>query len=235
MATPKTIVSETFYHKTSCLRFELGSYKDVTKFKIECAPQLKGPDGNPVEKRFDYEQKLSMVFGLGEILRLKRFAENILNPQKTVPPDGFVIDHYFEVNGEKKKSSLFLKRVENKVKDDVKSPYNFAHTIIVTLYSSLKQASVSFAMSEEEAYWIINMMPYFVWAYMQENSRIYEENRALKAAGKATGEDPGRTNYRAPAAGAADGVDQGAMTSSNKAAPAAPAFPDTGAFDDIPF
>jgi hypothetical protein len=234
MATPKTVISETFYHKTSCLRFELGSYKDVTKFKIECAPQLKGPDGNPVEKRFDYEQKLSMVFGYTECLRLKRFVENTLNPQKNVPADGFAIDHFFEVNGEKKKSSLFLKRVENKGKDDQKSPYNFAHTIIITLYSSLKQASVSFAMSEEEAYWVINMMPFFAWAFMQENGRINEENRALKAAGKATGEDPAsRTAHRAPAAGAADGVDQGAMTAGGKVT--TPAFPDTGAFDDIPF
>ncbi len=232
MATPKTIISETFYHKTSCLRFELGSYKDVTKFKIECAPQLKGPDGNPVEKRFDYDQKLSMVFGLGEILRLKRFAENVLNPAKNIPAEGYAIDHYFEVNGEKKKSSLFLKRVENKSKDDQKSPYNFAFTIIVTLYSSLKSSSVSFALSEEEAYWIINEMPFFAFAYMQENARIYEENRALKAAGKATGEDPAsRSNYRAPAAGAADAPDQGTLASGK----AAPAFPDTGAFDDIPF
>lgn len=234
MATPKTVISETFYHKTSCLRFELGSYKDVTKFKIESAPQLKGPDGNPVEKRFDYDLKLSMVFGLGEILRLKRFVENILNPAKQVPADGYAIDHYFEVNGEKKKSSLFLKRVENKGKDDPKSPYNFAHTIIVTLYSSLKSASVSFALSEEEADWIVNQMPFFAFAYMQENARIYEENRALKAAGKPTGEDAGsRSAHRAPAAGAADAPDQGTMASGG--AKAAPAFQDMGSLDDIPF
>jgi hypothetical protein len=232
MATPKTIVSETFYHKTSCLRFELGSYKDVTKFKIECAPQLKGPDGNPVEKRFDYDLKLSMVFGYTECLRIKRFVENILNAGKAVPADGYAIDHYFEVNGEKKKSSLFLKRVENKGKDDAKSPYNFAHTIIVTLYSSLKSASVSFALTEEEAYWIVNTMPHFTWAFMQENARIYEENRALKAAGKATGEDPAsRSTHRAPAAGAADAPDQGAMASGA----GKPAFNDVSLDEDIPF
>jgi len=230
MATPKTIVSETFYHKTACLRFELGSYKDVTKFKIEIAPQLQ-QNGQPVEKRFDYDQKLSMVFGLGEILRIKRFVENVLNPQKQVPNDGYVIEHYFEVNGEKKKSCLFVKRVDNKSKTDPKSPYNFAHTAIVTLYSSLKNASVSFGLSEEESYWILTMMPYFNWAYMQENARIVEENRAIKQAGGAPADQSGRSQYRAHAAGADNSGEPG-----TEGAGASAAFSQNdAAFDDIPF
>lgn len=212
------------------MRFELGSYKDVTKFKIEIAPQLQ-QNGQPVEKRFDYEKKLSMVFGLGEILRLKRFIENILNPQKAVPQDGYVVEHYFEVNGEKKKSCLFIKRADNKSKTDPKSPYNFAHTAIVTLYSSLKEASVSFGLSEEEAYWIITMMPYFSWAYMQENARIQEENRAIKQqGGTVPDQSAGRSPYRAPAAGADTSGE------APPAQPSTPAFPQgDSAFDDIPF
>jgi len=231
MATPKTLISETFYHKTSCLRFELGSYKDVAKFKIEIAPQLKGPDGTPVEKRFDYEQKLSMVFGLGEILRVKRFVENVLNPQKTVPADGYAVEHFFEVNAEKKKSCLYIKRIENKAKGDAKSPYNFAHTAIVTLYSSLKNASVSFALSEEEAYWVMTMMPYFNWAYMQENARINEENRAIKASGGQPADQAGRSQYRAPAPGADVSGEPG--TAGTGAPPAFQTSNDD--FNDIPF
>lgn len=232
MATPKTVISETFYHKTSCLRFELGSYKDATKFKVEIAPQLQ-QNGVPVEKRFDYDKKLSMVFGLGEILRIKRFAENILNPQKQVAAEGYAIEHFFEVNGEKKKSCLFMKRIENKAKGDVKSPYGWGHTAIVTLYSSLKSASVSFAMSEEEAYWVITMMPYFAWAYMQEDARIMEENRAIKAAGGPAPDTSGRSPYRAPAAGADFAGEAPPAGAAPASAPAA--FPSDSAFDDIPF
>jgi hypothetical protein len=232
MATPKTVISEQFYHKTSTARFELSSYKDVTKFKIEIAPQLQR-DGVPVEKRFDYEKKISMVFGLGEILRIKRFFEQILNPAKGVPQDGYTIEHFFEVNGEKKKSALILKRAENKGKNDPKSPYNFAHTVIMTLYSSMKGASVSFGLSEEESYWVINMMPYFAWGFMKENARIVEENRLTKTQfGSLQASDPSaRSPYRAPAAGADVSGEEGTSdpTSSSEA------FPTDSAFDDIPF
>lgn len=236
MATPKTIVSETFYHKTSCLRFELGSYKDVTKFKVEIAPQLQ-QNGQPVEKRFDYDQKLSMVFGLGEILRLKRFVENILNPSKTnVPKDGYAIEHFFEVDGAKKKSCLYMKRVDNllKTKEDLwsKDPYQFAYSVAVTLYSSMKEKSTSFILSSEEAYWIINEMPYFAWAYQQENARIIDENRAIKQAGGSVPDSSSsRSPYRAPAPGADNSGEPG--TSGPQGA--APAFPSDSAFDDIPF
>jgi hypothetical protein len=231
MATPKTLISETFYHKTACLRFELGSYKDATKFKIEIAPQLQ-QNGQPVEKRFDYEQKLSMVFGLGEILRIKRFTENLLNPQKQVPADGYVIEHFFEVDGQKKKSCLFMKRVENLLKSKpelwAKDPYQFAHSITVTLYSSMKEKSTSFVLSSEEAYWIINEMPFFAWAFQQESARIVEENRTIKASGGTTGDTSGRSPYRAPAPGA---------DFAGEAPPAGTpaAFPSDSAFDDIPF
>ena len=232
MATPKTLISETFYHKTSCLRFELGSYKDSTKFKIEIAPQLQ-QNGVPVEKRFDYDQKLSMVFGLGEILRIKRFTENILNPQKQVPNEGYVVEHFFEVNGEKKKSCLFMKRVENLLKKNEKmwanDPYQFAHSVAVTLYSSMKNQSTTFILSSEEAYWVINEMPFFAWAYKQEDARIVEENRAIKAAGGAAPDTSGRSPYRAPAAGA----DFAGESTPPPGAPAA--FPSDSAFDDIPF
>jgi len=233
MATPKTLISETFYHKTSCLRFELGSYKDSTKFKIEIAPQLQ-QNGVPVEKRFDYEQKLSMVFGLGEILRLKRFAENILNPQKQVPAEGYAIEHFFEVDGAKKKSCLFMKRVDNLLKSKpefwAKDPYQFAFSIAVTLYSSMKEKSTTFILSSEEAYWVINEMPFFAWAYKQENARIIEENRAIKAQGGNVPDNTGsRSPYRAPAAGA-DFAGE-----STPAPSAPPAFPSDSAFDDIPF
>jgi len=234
MATPKTLISETFYHKTSCLRFELGSYKDSTKFKIEIAPQLQ-KDGQPVEKRFDYEKKLSMVFGLGEILRIKRFTENILNPQKQVPAEGYAIEHFFEVDGEKKKSCLYMKRVENLLKKNEKywpqCPYQFAHSVAVTLYSSMKNASTSFILSSEEAYWVINEMPFFAWAYKGENARIVEENRAIKASGGAAPDTSGRSPHRAPAAGA--DFEGEAATPPSSGAPAA--FPSDSAFDDIPF
>ena len=230
MATPKTLISEQFYHKTSMVRFELGSYNDNTKFKIEIAPQLQR-DGQPVEKRFDYDKKLSMVFGVGEILRIKRFIENIMNPQKQVPADGYVVEHFFEVNGEKKKSALTLKRVDNKSKGDPKSPYNFPHTVIMTLYSSLKQASVSFGLSEEESYWIAQMMPFFAWAYMGENARIMEENRAIKAAGgdPKAGQRAAGSQYRTPAPGADVSGEEGTKE------PDESAFPTDSAFDDIPF
>jgi len=232
MATPKTIVSEQFFHKTSTMRFELGSYKDATKFKIEIAPQLQ-QNGAPVEKRFDYDQKLSMVFGLGEILRLKRFVENILNPAKTnIPKDGYVIEHFFEVDGQKKKSCLFMKRVDNLLKNNEKlwpqDPYQFAFSVAVTLYSSMKEKSTSFIMSSEEAYWVINEMPFFAWAYQQENARIQEENRAIKQAGGPAPDTTGRSPYRAPAPGADN---SGEPTPS----PAPSAFPQDSAFDDIPF
>lgn len=232
MATPKTLVSETFYHKTACLRFELGSYKDSTKFKIEIAPQLQ-QNGQPVEKRFDYDQKLSMVFGLGEVLRVKRFVENILNPAKAnVPKDGYVIEHFFEVNGEKKKSCLYMKRVDNLIKNNEKmwanDPYQFAHSVAVTLYSSVKNTSTSFILSEEEAYWVMNEMPFFAFAFMGENARINEENRSIKQSGGQTGDTSGRSPYRAPAAGA---------DNSGEPLPhgAPPAFASDSAFDDIPF
>lgn len=233
MATPKTLISETFYHKTSCLRFELGSYKDSTKFKIEIAPQLQ-KDGVPVEKRFDYDQKLSMVFGLGEILRIKRFTENILNPQKQVPTDGYVIEHFFEVNGEKKKSALYMKRVENLLKKNdtawAKDPYQFSFSVAMTLYSSMKNASTTFILSSEEAYWIINEMPFFAWAFKGENARIVEENRAIKASGGTVQDNSGsRSPYRAPAPGA-DFAGESTNDTSSSAA-----FPSDSAFDDIPF
>jgi len=232
MATPKTIVSEQFFHKTSTMRFELGSYKDSTKFKIEIAPQLQ-QNGQPVEKRFDYEQKLSMVFGLGEILRLKRFVENILNPAKTnIPKDGYVIEHFFEVDGQKKKSCLFMKRVDNLLKNNEKfwaqDPYQFAFSIAVTLYSSMKEKSTSFILSSEEAYWIINEMPFFAWAFKQENARIQEENRAIKQAGGPSPDTSGRSPYRSPAAGADNSGEPGTTLST-------PAFSNDAAFDDIPF
>lgn len=229
MATPKTLISETFYHKTSCLRFELGSYKDVTKFKVEIAPQLQ-ENGQPVEKRFDYQKKISMVFGLGEILRIKRFVENILNPQKQVPQDGYVIEHFFEVSGEKKKSCLFAKRVDNLLKKNEKlwaqCPYQFAFSVAMTLYSSVTNQSTSFILSSEEAYWIMNEMPFFAWAYKQENARINEENRASRTSGA----DPGsRSQYRAPAAGADNSGEPGTS-------PASPAGGDPAFVDiDIPF
>jgi len=233
MATPKTLISETFYHKTSCLRFELGSYKDSTKFKVEIAPQLM-QNGQPVEKRFDYEQKLSMVFGLGEILRIKRCVENVLNPQRKVPNDGYAIEHFFEVDGQKKKSCLFIKRVENllKTKPELweKCPYQFAFSVQVTLYSSMKEKSTTFILSSEEAYWVINEMPYFAWAFKQENARIIEENRAIKAQGGTVPDNSGsRSPYRAPAAGA----DFAGESTPTPGAP--PAFPSDSAFDDIPF
>ena len=231
MATPRTLVSETFYHKTACLRFELGSYKDSTKFKIEIAPQLQ-QNGQPVEKRFDYDQKLSMVFGLGEILRIKRFVENILNPAKTnVPKDGYVIEHFFEVDGVKKKSCLFMKRVDNLLKNNEKywpqCPYQFAFSVAVTLYSSMKEKSTSFIMSSEEAYWVMNEMPFFAWAFQQENARINEENRAIKQIGGPAPDTSGRSPYRAPAAGADN--------SGEPETKAPPAFNNDSAFDDIPF
>jgi len=231
MATPKTLISETFYHKTACLRFELGSYKDATKFKIEIAPQLQ-KDGQPVEKRFDYEQKLSMVFGLGEILRLKRFVENILNPAKAnIPKDGYVVEHFFEVDGEKKKSCLFVKRVDNLLKNNEKywpqCPYQFAYSVAITLYSSMKNKSTSFIMSSEEAYWVINEMPFFAWAFQQENARIQEENRAIKASGGPSPDTSGRSPYRAPAAGADNSGEPETQ------APPVSAFPSDSAFDDI--
>lgn len=233
MATPKTLVSETFYHKTACLRFELGSYKDSTKFKIEIAPQLQ-QNGQPVEKRFDYDQKLSMVFGLGEILRVKRFAENILNPAKAnVPKDGYVIEHFFEVNGEKKKSCLYMKRVDNLLKNNEKmwanDPYQFAYSIAVTLYSSVKNTSTSFILSSEEAYWVMNEMPFFAFAFMGENARINEENRAIKQqGGTVPDQSAGRSPYRAPAAGADNSGEPLPQAST-------PAFANDSAFDDIPF
>jgi hypothetical protein len=229
MATPRNIVSEQFYHKTSTMRFELGSYRDNTKFKIEIAPQLV-QNGAPVEKRFDYDKKISMVFGYAEILRLKRLIENVLNPQKQVPQEGYAIEHFFDVSGEKKKSVLYIKRAENKGAKNQASPYNFAYTAIVTLYSSMKNASVSFGLSEEESYWIINMMPFFAWAFMKENSRILEENRAIKQAGgdPNAGKAATGTPYRAPAPGA-DFSGEGEQVGDS-------AFP-TGEnqFDDIPF
>jgi hypothetical protein len=202
MATNKTIVSEIFYHKTSAMRFELGTFRDATKFKIEIVPQAKDPAGNPIEKKFDYEKKLTMVFGLGEILRIKRFVEQLLNPQKQTPQEGYSIEHFFEVGDppEKKKSVFTLKRVENKNKD-AKSPYGFSFTIIASLYSSLKNSSVSFGLTEEEAYWIINTMPHFSWAYMIENARVQEENRAMKVAGGST-VDANKNTYKTPAPGA---------------------------------
>lgn len=229
MATPKTLISEQFYHKTATARFELGSYKDNTKFKIEIAPQLQR-DGVPVEKRFDYDKKLSMVFGLGEILRIKRFVEGIMKPQ-AIPENGYAIEHFFEVDGEKKKSVLSFKRVENKTKGNPASPYNFPYTVIMSLYSSLKGSSVSFGLTEEESYWIVQMMPHFAWAYMAENARIMEENRAIKQSGGDIRTDQsGRSPYRTPAAGADVSGEEGTKDPNEESA-----FPSDGAFDDIPF
>lgn len=194
MATPKIIVSEIFYHKVSAIRFDLSSYRDQTRFKIEVIPQAKDEKGNPVEKRFDYKNSISMIFGMGEILRFKRFVENVINPQKKtgeepgdVPANGYTIEHYFEVkdaqqNTEKKKSTLTVKRVENKYKDPKHtSPYGFKYAAICTMYSSFKNTSLSIALTEEEAYWVINEMPFFAWAYMAETGRINNENRVIAA------------------------------------------------------
>jgi len=233
MATPKTLISEIFYHRTSAMRFELGSYRDTTKFKIEIVPQLKDQAGNPVEKRFDYDKKLSMVFGFGEILKIKRFVENTLNPKKQVPQEGYVIEHFFEAGTppEKKKSALIIKRAENKFKADPKSPYNFQFTVFATLYSSMKATSISFGLTEEESYWIINMMPKFAWAFMEENARIVAENREIKAAGGNPKQDQtGRSPYRTSSPGAEAAVDQGEVVSKSPS----DGFDDI-AFDDIPF
>lgn len=233
MATPKTIASEIFYHKTSAMRFELGSYRDTAKFKIEIVPQLKDQSGNPVEKRFDYEKKLSMVFGYTEALRIKRFVENLLNPKKQVPSDGYVIEHFFDVGTppEKKKSALTLRRADNKGKTDPKSPYNFYYTIIATLYSSLKGTSISFGLTEEESYWIINTMPFFAWAFIEENARIVSENRASRAIGQSSTQSEGRSPYRTPAAGTEAAVDQGEVV----AEAVEETFGGINDFDDIPF
>lgn len=232
MATPKTIVSEQFYHKTSSIRFELGSYKDSTKFKIEIAPQLN-ENGQPVEKRFDYDKKISMVFGLGEILRLKRMVENVLNAQRQTPKDGYAIEHFFEVNGEKKKSCLYVRRVENLLKNDAAKwaldPYQFPYTAVIVLYSSVTNTSNTFLLSSEEAYWVMNEMPFFAWAFKEENARINAENRAIKASGgQVADHSSSRSQYRAPAPGA-DVSGEGVTPSQG-----APAFSDQS-FDDIPF
>jgi hypothetical protein len=238
MATPKTIVSEIFYHKTSAMRFELGSYKDVTKFKIEIVPQLKDEAGNPVEKRFDYDKKFSMVFGFNEILRIKRFVENALNPQKQIPTDGYVIEHFFDAGTPpvKQKSMFIIKRAENKPREDAKgpvSPYGFKYTIFATLYSSMKKASISFGLTEEESYWIINMAPKFVWAFMEENARINNENRAAKTSGSPSPSDPPtRSQYRAPAGGTDEGIDQGEVVGKSDGPDA---FGGVESFEDIPF
>jgi hypothetical protein len=231
MATPKTIVSEQFYHKTSVIRFELGSFKDVAKFKIEIAPQLH-ENGQPVEKRFDYDKKITMVFGFTELLRVKRMVENVLNPQRQVPKDGYAIEHFFEVSGEKKKSCLFVKRTENLGKNDAakweKDPYQFPFSAVLTLYSSVSNTSNSFVLSAEEAYWVMNEMPFFAWSFMEENARIIAENRAIKASGgQVPDQSAGRSQHRTPAAGA-DFSGEGAPSQGT------PAFQDQS-FDDILF
>lgn len=236
MATPKTIVSEILYHKTSAMRFELSSYRDVAKFKVEIVPQLQ-ENGQPVPKRFDYDKKLTMVFGYTEVLRIKRFVENALNPQKQIPQEGYVIEHFFDAGTPpvKQKSALIVKRAENKSKGDPKSPYNFNYTVFFTLYSSMKKSSISFGLTEEEAYWIIHTMPYFTWAFMKENARIVAENRAAKAAGNYQAADQsGRSNYRTPAAGSEEGLDQGDMVGADTVGDNAFGGIDESSFDDLP-
>jgi len=65
---------------------------------------------------------------------------------------------------------------------------------------------------------------------MGENARINEENRAIKASGGPTPDTSGRSQYRAPAAGADN---SGEPETQNAGTPAA--FPSDSAFDDIPF
>jgi hypothetical protein len=179
------------------MRFDLQSYKDQVRFKIEIIPQAKDAQGNAIEKRFDYKNSLSMIFGLGEILRLRKFAENILNPAKVNGDDipelksnqenqpkryGYKIDHYFDVPGqggatEKKKSTITLTRAENRVVPE--SPYRFKYNIMCSIYSSFKNSFLNIAFTEEEAYWFLTETPYICWAFMAEKGRIDDENRAI--------------------------------------------------------
>jgi hypothetical protein len=93
----------------------------------------------------------------------------------------------------------------------------------------MKEKSTSFIMSSEEAYWVMNEMPFFAWAFKQENARINEENRAIKQVGGPAPDTSGRSPYRAPAAGADNSGEPETKT------PPTPAFTSDEAFDDIPF
>lgn len=183
MATPKTYFSELFYHKTSALRLELSSYKDQTRFRIEVIPAKEGQT-----RAFDYDNKIPMIFGYNEVLKIKKIFENLLTGVKQ---DTYALEHYFGDGDVKHKSVLTLKRVENRNATDVKSPFNFKYNVMLSIYNSQKNKSYSFGLGEEEAYFIVNMAPLIAWQFVQENSRIVSENYAAKRAGNAADAGPG--------------------------------------------
>jgi hypothetical protein len=215
MATPKTYFSELFYHKTSALRLELSSYNNQTRFRIEVIPAKEGQT-----RAFDYDNKIPMIFGYNEVLKIKKIFENLLTGVKQ---DTYALEHYFGEGEVKHKSVLTLKRVENRNAADVKSPFNFKYNVMLSIYNSQKNKSYSFGLGEEESYFIVNMAPLIAWQFVQENSRIVTENYADKRAGKETTGTPpspsGNSSYAKKAPPVDESVDFGDTTGTQTSKP----------------
>jgi len=244
MSTNKLTFSELFYHKSSALRVELNTFKDQARFKIEVIPALKDTAGVPVlsasgKPKFDYKASLSMLFSTVELLRIKKIIENILNPAKTVPADGYNLEHYFEVAStttpgtkEKKKSVATFKRLENNYKPKSPSPFEYKFVVGLSLYSSAKGTSAAIVLTEDESYWFMNMLPLLVLEFVRENGRIGNDAKpaaagASPAAGSAVS---GGTAGPSPQASTPTPV---ATPATNE--PSEPDFKDIPFDDDIPF
>jgi len=188
MSTNKLVFSELFYHKSSALRVELNTYKDVTRFKFEVIPALKDDKGVPIlspsgKPKFNYKESFSMLFSHVELIRIKKIIEDILNPAKTnVPAEGYTLEHYFQVANasgvkEGKKSVATFKRMENNYKPKFPSPFEYKYVVGLSLYSSAKGGQGSIVLTEDEAYWLMNMLPLLVLENLKENGRVANENK----------------------------------------------------------
>lgn len=232
MSTNKLVFSELFYHKSSALRVELNTYKDVTRFKFEIIPALKDEKGAPVlsasgKPKFNYKESFSMLFSHVELIRIKKVIEDILNPAKTnVPAEGYTLEHYFQVSNaqgvkEGKKSVATFKRMENNYKPKFPSPFEYKYVVGLSLYSSAKGGQGSIVLTEDEAYWLMNMLPLLILENLKENGRVANENKP--AAGSTT-------TASAPAPQASVSVQASATPA---AAQEQPEIPEN--WDDIPF
>lgn len=190
MATNKLVFSELFYHKSSALRVELNTYKDVTRFKFEIIPALKDDKGNAIlspsgKPKFNYKESFSMLFSHVELIRIKKIVEDILNPAKTnVPAEGYVLEHYFQVANaagvkEGKKSVATFVRKENGYKPKFPSPFEYKYVVGLSLYSSAKGGQASIVLTEDEAYWFMNMLPLLILETIKENGRVANENKPI--------------------------------------------------------
>lgn len=164
-STNSIIFQETVYHKTSVLKFQLGTFLDKTKFKIEVAP-CKDP--NAQTRNYDYDNSVSMVFEMFELFRIKKIFENLLSGKGTQ----FVIEHFFDKGGSKQKSSTFFKRLEKSKQPTLGDKDPFAYPAIITMSVSTDNKSHSFGFTDEEAYSFVQLIPIWAQEMILEKARV---------------------------------------------------------------